>query len=217
MTVAGYTYLQLQEEVLTHQFSEQKYKPLVSRWLNQAQRQAVISSEIRLMEEAKTITTSAGVTAYALPTDYQRLIDLFYVSAHELLVPMDIRDFDALPTSEGRPYGYTVRDANLFLYPTPSEAYEFTLRYWRLPADMVADSDTPEIPVQYHQLLISYAMWKAFLREDDGQMATTWKAEWEAGLLKMRGEVQGDTFDGPRQVGGTWGDAHGIPPYTAGR
>ena len=93
------------------------------------------------------------------------------------------------------------------LWPTPDGSYPLSLRYWRLPQDMEADGDEPEIPAQYHDVLVAYAMWKAYLRENDYPAASTWKAEWEAGVMKMRGEVQADVFEGPRQVGGTWGDS----------
>jgi hypothetical protein len=217
MTVAGYTYKALQDEVLSFQFSETKYRPLVKVWLNSAQQTAVIQSEFRSQESTATVTTSANAATYALPTDYSRLIDFFYNESHELLSPMDVRDFDALPESTGRPYAYAMRGNELVLYPTPDAVYTFTLRYWRLPKDMSADSDEPEIPAQYHDLLIAYAMQKAFMREDDLQMAKAWEEQWNGGLLKMRGEVQSDHFDGPRQVGGSWGDAHGIPPYASWR
>lgn len=217
MSIGGYTLGELTEEVLSFQFSEAKYKPFVRRWLNQGQRRAVIESEIRIQESAQSIATVSEDPSYALPSDFSRLIDLFYVESHELVVPMDVREFDALPASTGRPYAYTVRGAEVVFYPTPDAAYNFTLRYWRLPQDMVNDADTPEIPVQYHELLVAYAMRKAFLREDDFQAAQQWEAVWEKGLLKMRGEVQHSTFDGPRQVGGTWNNEHGLPPIAVWR
>lgn len=212
MSIAGYTLGELTAEVLTHQFSEPKYKPLVERWLNQAQRRAVIESELRTQEASETYATVSEQSGYALPTDFARLIDIFNSETSQLLVPLETKQFDSIPASTGRPYFYTVFGSNLTLYPTPDAVYPLTLRYWRLPVDMVAESDTPEIPVQYHELLIAYAMRQAFLRENDLQMAGQWEVQWEKGILKMRGEVQHDTFDGPKQVEGTWGDSQGVPP-----
>lgn len=212
MTIAGYTYLELQEEVLSFQFSANKYRSLVKKWLNQAQRRAVIESEIRTQEEAYEFTTAAGTATYELPANFARSIDFFNSETHELLQPLDIREFDNLSKSEGRPYVYTVIGNKLTLYPTPNAAYPFTLRYWRLPADMINDTDQPEIPVQYQENLIPYAMAKAFNREDDWQAAQVWEGKWERSILKMRGEVQSDVFDGPRQVPGAFADVHG-PAY----
>lgn len=204
MSIEGYTYLELQNEVLEHQFSETKYRPLVKKWLNQAQRRAVIESEFRTLESSETYSTEVGKAAYVLPTNYGRFIDFFNTETHEELQPVDPREFDELPESQGRPYAYTVIGSELNLYATPDGVYPLKLRYWRLPADMAADSDTPEIPVQYHELLVAYAMKKAFMREDDFVAAKEWDAIWQQGMLKMRGEVQHDVFDGPRQVPGAW-------------
>ena len=211
MSIEGQTYLSLQNEVLEHQFSETKYRPLVKTWLNQAQRRAVIESEIRTQESSQTYSTESGVATYTLPTNFARLIDFFNTETHEILSPLDPKDYDSLPASTGRPSAYAVLGNSLTLYATPDGVYPLELRYWKLPADMSADSDTPEIPVQYHELLVAYAMRKAYLRENDYQAAQVWQQVWAEGILKMRGEVQHDTFDGPRQVAGTWGELANYP------
>lgn len=214
MSIEGRTYLQLQQEVLEFQFSESKYRPLIKRWLNDAQRRAVIESEIRTQEASQSISTEANVASYSLPSNFSRLIDFYNSESHELLTALDPKDFDVLVASTGRPYAYAALGSSLSLYPTPDAVYSLSLRYWKLPADMVADSDTPEIPVQYHELLVAYAMRKAFLREDDFQAAQQWATVWSEGILKMRGEVQHDTFDGPRQLPGSYGQMDTVSPGT---
>jgi hypothetical protein len=211
MTIANYTFLELQEEVLSFQFQPQKYRPLVKKWLNQAVRKIIIAAEIRTSQGSETITTLAGDPSYTMPEGFARLIDFFYPAAPRLMTAKDIRDFDLLPEASGQPTAYTVRSNELFLWPTPDGAYGLTMRFWRLPQDMVNDSDIPALPVQYHEDPIAYAMWKCYLRENDYQAAKVWQELWEGELLKMRGEAQGEVFDGPRQVSGTWGDPHGTP------
>lgn len=208
----SYTFEELVQEGLSFQFSESEYESLFKRWLNQAQRRAVIESEIRTQEEAYSFTTTAATATYELPANFARLIDFFNEETHELVQPLDIREFDNLAKSEGRPYAYTVIGNKLTLYPTPDGAYPYVLRYWRLPAEMTQAADTPEIPSQYQEVLLAYALKKAYMRENDSAMAQMWEAQWEKGILKMRGEVQADVFDGPRQVAGSFADVHG-PPY----
>lgn len=209
MSIAGYTYVDLQNEVISHQFSDLKYRPLVKTWLNQAQRRMALESNLRTQESSETISTVAGTTSYALPEDFARIIDLHNPTTQELLTPIDIRSFDALPASTGLPYSYVVIGNQILLYPTPNAIYSLSVRYWQMPQDMVNENDTPAVPAQYQELLIAFAMKKAFLREDDWQAAQVWEGQWEKGMLKLRGEANEDTFDGPRQVGGTWGDEHG--------
>lgn len=204
MTVAGRSYKSLQDEVLEHQFSESKYRPLVKTWLNEAQRRAVIESELRTQTESDTISTEANVSGYTLPSNFSRIIDLYNTETKEPLEEFAVTDYDGSPTSTGRPYGFTVIGTTITLYPTPDGVYPLAMRYWKLPDDMVEDADTPGIPAQYHELLIAYAMKKAFLREDDIQMAQTWEGQWEKGILKMRGEAVNDSLTGPRQVKGSF-------------
>lgn len=208
----GYTFEELVQEGLSFQFSESEYELLFKRWLNQAQRRAVIESEIRTQEEASSFSTAVGKTTYNLPANFARFIDFFNSETHAPLTPLDIREYDGLTKSEGTPYAYAVIGSTLALCPTPSSVFPLTLRYWRLPVEMIQASDTPEIPAQYQELLLAWALKKAYQRENDYAAAQQWETQWEKGILKMRGEVQGDVFDGPRQVAGSFADDRG-PAY----
>lgn len=211
MTIAGRTFRQLTDEVLEFQFAVGKYEPLTKRWLNDAQQEAVIQSEFRTQETVASYKTVSGEEALALPEDFSRFIELSKPEVTELLRPVSRQEFDVFTASTGRPVVYVISSDEIFLYPTPDAVYEISLRYWRLPQDMTKDADLPEIPAQYHDLLVAYAMSKAYARENDYQASNFWKTEWEAGVMKMRGEVQSDTFDGPQQVAGSWGDPHEQP------
>ncbi len=207
--IAGRTYRELIDEVLSFQFSPGKYEALVKKWLNDGQRQIVREAEIRTQEATAAYETISGGNTATLPEDFARFID-FYGPSGEL-TQQDLRDFDELEGSSGAPTVFAVEGNNLYLGPIPDGAYNLTLRYWRLPADMDADTDEPSIPKLYHDLLPAYPMAKAYARENDYAASNFWKGEWEAGIGKLRGEVQSDMFQGPRQVAGTWSE-----PVTAG-
>lgn len=207
MAIDGRSYLSLQNEVLEFQFNPGKYRALVKTWLNDAQRIAVIESEIRVQEESASYATISADSSLELPADFSRTIDLHDTEEDRRLTKISLRELDDLPDETGRPSVYAVEKDEILLYPVPDGAYKLALRYWRLPEDMEADGDEPEIPKQHHHRLIPYAMWKAYLRENDYPAANVWKAEWEREMLKMRGEAQHDTFDGPQQVAGSYGNA----------
>lgn len=205
MSIAGRTYKALQDEVLQFQFEEQKYRPLVSVWLNDAQRKAVLESELRTQEQAQAYETTSGDATLALPEDYARWIDFYDTETNEHPVELTQGEYDAAEVLSGRPGAYVVIGEEITLYPVPDAAYGLSLRYWRLPQDMSADGDVPEIPPQYHNLLVAYAMQRAYARENDYTASRFWREEWEAGMLKMRGEASHDTAAGPEQVQGMWG------------
>lgn len=207
MTIAGRTFRELVDEVLDFQFAKGKYESLVKTWLVDAQRIMARQCEIRTSQASAAYSTESGVSELELPEDFARLID-FHDTEAGLLSPLSLQELDTLESLSGRPSAYTVSGNDLVLYPAPDGSYPLSLRYWRLPEDMIEDSDTPAVPVLYHALLPAYALSKAYARENDWNASAIWKGEWEAGLLKMRGEAQSDVFDGPSQVRGSWGDLH---------
>lgn len=58
---------------------------------------------------------------------------------------------------EGIPTHYGIWDKEIRLFPTPSTARTYLLRYYKKWVDMSDDSDTPEMPDTWHDLLVSYA------------------------------------------------------------
>lgn len=211
MSVAGRTLKSLTEEVLAYQFSVSKYEPVVRQWLSDAQRKLVSQTEFRTQEELESYTTSASDNTLELPEDFSRWIDFFDSDTKGALLAVEPDEYDALEASSGRPRVYTVIGDQITLWPTPDASYGLSLRYWRLPQDMSADGDEPEIPPQYHELLIAYAMHKAYARENDYTASRFWKEEWEAGVMRMRGEVQHDTASQPEQVQGAWESERSLP------
>lgn len=52
-------------------------------------------------------------------------------------------------------YVYRTRDDQLGVYPVPDEEYEVTYEYWTAETDMTANTDEPNIPARYHDVIIS--------------------------------------------------------------
>jgi hypothetical protein len=63
----------------------------------------------------------------------------------------------------------------------------------------------PEIPEDYHRLLVTYARALAFDAEDDDDRSDRIMARWDAGLAKARVDLQYQDEEGPDIVPGTWG------------
>jgi hypothetical protein len=200
-------YGELQNEVLSHQLNDTKYRPYVKSWLNEGQRFVTAQTDIRSQYES--LATTLTDPQFDLPDDYSRLIEVIDTTDSgdgRHLYPMEIPDFHEAPASYGPPEFYAVIGNTVYLFPYPADGTEITLNYYRQPVLMTTEGDEPEIPDTYHHLLIRWALYRAFQRENDYEAAGYWRGEFENDLMKMRGEVQHDTFDGPRQVPGTWDD-----------
>ena len=59
----------------------------------------------------------------------------------------------------------------------------------KYPAELAADTDTPELPRQYHNVLAAYAAGTLLTRNGETDRGATYLAEYEAQLSKAKGEA----------------------------
>ena len=58
---------------------------------------------------------------------------------------------------QSKPLSSSVAVPKLQFYPIPGGTYTVRVRYYRRPADMVADSDVSEFPDVFHEGMVNYA------------------------------------------------------------
>jgi hypothetical protein len=192
------TFSELQAEVLSHQFSPSQYTNYIQDRLNQGQAYVAAQTDFRELFSSEEIATVNDDVAYDLPTDYMRVYSLMYTPSGADAFPLtevSQGDLDAFPISSGVPTHYAVAGDEVRLWPTPDTAYTLRLRYYKKPASLVNASDTPEIPGTYHHLLVSYALWHCYERENDYNSAMYHKGRFDEDIMKCRGEVQYDSDD----------------------
>ncbi len=200
------TFLQLKQEVLGYGFQSARYLTSVGNWINEGQRLIAKNSVLRTQVTTSTIATAASDPTYTLPTDFGRIIDIFYSPDEDVLeeVASEI-DFDQLDQpSAGRPDRFIIIGDQITVYPTPDAVYTFTLRYNKLPPDLVNDTDVPQIPSEYHYLLETYALYKAYRRQNDYSAAQFHKQEFDRDFAVLKNEVHRANTSRPKQVPGTW-------------
>lgn len=81
-------------------------------------------------------------------------------------------------TTNGRPRRYIRQRDWITLDPPPDDVYQIELFYKSKPADLVADSDTPVIPEQWHEGIIRLA--RFYYWDDIGDLP---KAESASGIF----------------------------------
>lgn len=203
---SGVTFLDLQDEVLNHGFPVLR-RPRVKNWLNEAQAEIVRVVKVPNLLTAAAVMTTAGQPTVTLPTDAVRIIRVTYddgsgsvsyePSAGRLLGSVE----------RGMPEAYTQGNgAALLLSPTPDRAYAMTVTYYKAPPALVNDGDVPALPADYHNLMVSYALMRAFRAERQFNEAQACGADYLAGLRRMQADQQFQVADGPKQVPGTWSD-----------
>lgn len=193
-------------EVLDHQFSVSQYDPYVrgstttgqEGKLNEALRYVAAQTDFRELLDTETIAVTINDSSYALPSDFSRLYSVVILDSQGNRIPLFqqvVMDFETQPAFSGQPSHYTIDGNNLRIWPSPDASYTVELRYYKVPALMIDANDEPEIPSTYHHLLVSYALWHCYERENDYNSAQYHKGRFDEDLLKARGEVQYDTDD----------------------
>lgn len=129
------------------------------------------------MGEAAT-TTSLSVVAdtatIALPSNYYRMIDLYYTQTdgsletlrYRIIRPTDKHKYIRLIARESKQLTVYFRGSNLVLVPTPSWSGTLTMEYYPEPTDLSGSSDEPLFP-KSHRELIAYGAYKR-LKEKEG-------------------------------------------------
>ena len=141
----------------------------VTNWINLGQDDFILRELWPFREGTDTITTVASTQEYDLSTeipdiDEQNIISVSIqgANAQKLLywpynqLRRDYPDFEQ--EGGGLPTRYYVKDGKIGFWPMPNDAYEVLIDYYKLPTELVNDSDQPIIPVNYRESLMHYAL-----------------------------------------------------------
>jgi len=198
----------MRTEVLNTGFDPIAYGARINDYLNNAQQSVARQVDFYADEAVQTVTTTVGVAKYAWATDLARVRSLFNSVTNVELQYVGLKDIDRSVAQSGEPRYYATDGLNFHFFPTPDSAtYTLTARYWKLPATLVADTDVPVLPTDYHNMLISYALWQCYERDDDIQTAQYHQKVFKGMLAEFATDVKFPTSDEPHQVRGMWEQA----------
>ena len=184
----------------------------INQLLNDAQNFVARRCNYWVNESSDSISTVSGTASYAWPSDLGRVREVFGTDEHFALVPVGLRQIDRSLPANGRPYFYALDGGNIHLYPTPDNVYTLTLRYWAIPTAMSSDSDTPNLPTDWHHILWTYVVWKCFEADDDSALGPYWKNEFNQLLAEFEADQKFISSEYPWQASGMWGEDAGLSP-----
>jgi hypothetical protein len=209
------TFVQLQDEVLAHGFAE-SYRTRVKRWINEAQWKTARRVPLREFARQDSVPTIAGSATLATLGPYSRIRDIVLTEDGTELAPVTIEWMDRMTlANQGRPTGrpqfYAVTNTDedapsLVLWPVPDAAYAMLLRYEYAVPEMTADGDDPLIPDPYADLMVSYALSRAYRSEDDQERAAAFMSDYERTVSELRADRMREVPTVGKQVPGMWGD-----------
>ena len=155
------------------------------------------------VEETETLTP--GLVRYASPTDSKVLdFDSFRIKRNDTL-GNDTRKLRLLSYEEYlekySDYEYntstSIRALPEFVFRTPDDgfgivappdkAYELVYEYYRLPVDLINDTDVPTVPEQFRHVIVNGAMHFAYMFRGESQESMLMQQKFETEIKQMRG------------------------------
>lgn len=181
----------------------------VNGWLNNAQKevQKILNQAFEGFTIKKVQTTLVvGQREYALPSDFKRLHRLELVLAGtdpsneniQRVSKLTRNQQDLVYNQQGTSLGYYFRGNYVVLVPAPDQALTMRMEYEYLLSDMSNDSDTPDLPEQYHEFIALYAARKGFLK--DGRDMGPVQKEIDEFETNMKRDAEQRNADEPRTV-----------------
>lgn len=196
--------LALRTEVLNHGFDPIVFSGRINQYLNDGY--ALICRRVNyyIDEAVLDFSTVSGTAMYPQPTDFARDRSLRQTDVQAELSQVGLRMIDRSAVATGAPRYYAIDGANVHLYPTPDGAYPLELRYWKLPALLVADTDSPNLPADWHHIVTTYAIARCYRGEDDMATAEQWMNNFMTELAEFSADQKFPTSDGPSRVADMW-------------
>lgn len=201
------TLLALKQEVEACGFSDTQFGAgRLVQYLNDGYGRACRMVDFWEGEATQDFSTVAGTASYPQPANLGRDRSLRFTGTSQFgeLQSVRLRTIDRAMAQSGVPRAYAIDGANLHLWPTPDSVYTLELRYWALPSPLVADTDTPSLPSDFHDLLVYWALKRGYAAEDDPATAQYWEQQWTARLREFAADAKFQSSDEPSRIADYW-------------
>jgi len=139
------------------------------------------SSEWAHKQATATLSIGAAATSVALPVDAQRVLVVWNDTDKVLMGPLKGNNvprarFGDFVTTVGQPGFYRIYANTLQVYPTPTATTSIIIDYLATPSTLSLAGGggtvtTPAFPAEYHQILVEYALFLAYVDDDNADVA----------------------------------------------
>lgn len=141
-------------------------------WINLAYVDLVTALDLESAEGSIQFTTVAGESLYRLPAEVAAIHALAAINPNQVeypeygghpLDPVTKEDYRMLPEMTGEvPGKYFRQDDLLIIYPEPETAVDMVMDFVLRPDFMANDTDSPILPVEWHEGILLGARKKVF-------------------------------------------------------
>lgn len=171
----------------------------ITSYINDAQRDIFNEYRFPFIQTTQPYTLAPNVSditnGSGLPVDYVQALNLTLtnVGTNQLLQYMDIRQIDEFYPDPDNPVTnppsiptkWYVSGETIKVYPIPNSAYTLSLQYYKKPTTLSADSDVPEVPPEFEELLVLGASYRVLQVKDNYDQAGVLQNKFDEILQKL--------------------------------
>lgn len=148
---------------------------VLNQFINDANRWICNAKRWRFMETTFSGTVASGSPSYQLPTDFQAAVSLRLVDPDGVARYIDYADYaqfdqdypDPTATPNATPRTWYIFGKTLSLFPAPDTSYTMEIRYLKSPTEMTTDTQKPDVPEEFQELVVLAAFKRAAQRSDN--------------------------------------------------
>ena len=137
----------------------------------------------REKEKSTTFPSVIGERQYQIPGDVEALKMISVLNPidtkHYKLSRMDATEYEERYVEDSNaqaiPTNYYREESTIYLFPTPDDEYTFTLKYNKTLADLESDTETPDVPRVWEEIILFGAVWRGYLRRGDHPRAMEYR------------------------------------------
>ena len=194
----------IRQRILVDKLDDDEFDPqIVDNFINDAQRDIFNQFELPFQEKIFQGTIPAGSTMFQLPNDLAQMQSQTIAGASGFDGrKVAWRDFfrahpDVANATPGAPSQWTQYAGNILLSTPTDKDYTMTLFYIRKPKTLTQNSDVPEIPEEFSELLILGAFKRILERNEDFDLANEVEVDYQRILLQLVNRYGARDADGP--------------------
>lgn len=171
----------------------------IKNYINDAQNDVFNEYRLPFTQATQLYTMTAGVSDITngggLPTNYVQALNLTLTSTgyEKVLTYLDVSEINQLYPD---PDDTVVNPANvpskwyfyadtIKTYPVPLAAYTVSLQYYKKPTILSSDSDVPDLPSEFEELLVVGAAYRVLQVKDNYDQAAILQNKYDEILQKL--------------------------------
>jgi hypothetical protein len=169
LTSVGETLLSLRSELLLQLSSRTDADATrINRWINWAYRNLAAMLKLSELKASMQLNLAVGQPFYLLPVQVRSIQAVSMADAIDYankgikLFLSNEDEYRRQSDRSGTPQNYFRFGRMLVVYPDPDTLFPIYLEFLIRPKDLVADTDSPILPQEFHESLLLYARHKAW-------------------------------------------------------